>query len=491
MKKILFYLIISLVIVACKTSKQEEIKPLNSFTTFTNLIDEYAQNTLSKKNINSLAIAVYKDGNIYHNYYGEVDKGSNTPPNDSTLYEIASISKVFVGTLAAKAVLEGKIALEDDIRKHLDGDYQNLEFKGHPIRIKNLLTHTLGFKNKTPKDLSVVLKKSRAGYYQDRTIDYGMEDLLQELKLMDLDKKPGTFYEYNSVGPELIAYILEKIYQQPYRDILKELLVELKMNHTYLKDFDQHKKHLINSYRDGQLAPLDRNPLLGGAAGLITSLPDLAKFMKFQLESTQPVIKEATRSLFIDEDEDEELGYLWDLGTGKEEGFYYQKTGTSMGTQSGLLVCPGSNYGMILIMNNVSDAAFNDWVNLYNRIESDLIVYPKINLVSMLQTEFINNTQDAIQKYKALMSESGKYYTSPGRLNSLGYVLLGHKKIKDAIKVFELATAEYPENANLFDSLGEAYFMDENYEKALISYKKSLELNPSNKNAQAFIEKMK
>lgn len=42
-------------------------------------------------------------------------------------------------------------------------------------------------------------------------------------------------------------------------------------------------------------------------------------------------------------------------------------------------------------------------------------------------------------------------------LNTMGYVLLAERKIADAVRVFELVTAIYPESANAHDSLGDAY----------------------------------
>ena len=44
----------------------------------------------------------------------------------------------------SKAVLEGGIKLEDDVRLYLKGDYSNLEYNNTPIKVKNLLTHTSG-----------------------------------------------------------------------------------------------------------------------------------------------------------------------------------------------------------------------------------------------------------------------------------------------------------------------------------------------------------
>lgn len=474
--------------IATDTSSKAEEMP---FKKLTHLIDQYAENELAKGNVHSFAVAIYRDGNVYHNYYGEIDKGAQNKPDDNTLYEIASISKVFAGSLAARAVLEGKIKLEDDIRKFLPGEYPNLEFEDSPITIRNLLTHTLGFKTKNPVKLEAVNRKIQEGYYENRPFDYDISDFLDELKSVELDKKPGTFYEYNSVGSELVAYILENMYNKTYKDLLQDFLNELKMENTYLQEYQNHKKHLINCYTDsGKLAPVDKNPLLGGGYGILTTLPDLIKFMKFQLESDSPLIKESRRILYED-DGDNVMGYLWqDMGIGKEEGFYYSKTGDSYGIRSGLLICPDSNYGQIVIINNKSDAAHDDWEILFNKIETDLIKFPRINLKSIVKAQFLDAPQAAKQQFKLLSRNEGLYFNNnlEYALNSLGYDLLyADKKVNKAIEIFEFATKEFPENANLFDSLGEAYFVNKEFGNALLNYKKSLELNPGNENAKKYI----
>lgn len=473
------------------TDSSGKAKPFKSLT---HLIDQYAENEVAKGNIHSLAVAIYRDGSVYHNYYGEIDKGAQNKPDDITLYEIASISKVFAGSLAARAVLEGKIKLEDDIRTFLPGEYPNLEFENTPISIRNLLTHTLGFKTKNPVKLEAVNRKIQEGYYENRPFDYGTSDFLEELKSVELDKKPGTYYEYNSVGSELVAYILEQVYNRKYRDLLQDFLNELKMENTYLQEYQNHKKYLINSYTDsGKLAPADKNPLWGGGYGMLTTLPDLIKFMKFQLESDNPLIKESRRILYED-DGDNVMGYLWqDMGTGKEEGFYYSKTGDSYGVRSGLLICPDSNYGQIVIINNKSDAAHDDWETLFNKIETDLIKFPRINLKSIVKAQFLDDLEAAKQQFNVLSGREELYFNNnlEYALNSLGYDLMyADKKVNEAINIFEFAIKEFPENANLFDSLGEAYFINEEYDNSLLNYKKSLELNPGNENAKKYISEI-
>ncbi|MCC9074087.1 beta-lactamase family protein [Flavobacterium sp. F-65] len=85
-----------------------------------------------------------KDGKIYTKHYGEIDKEKGNKAINETLFEIASTTKVFTGILVANVPLEGKLKLDNDIPKYLNEEFQNLEFKESPIKIKNLITHRSG-----------------------------------------------------------------------------------------------------------------------------------------------------------------------------------------------------------------------------------------------------------------------------------------------------------------------------------------------------------
>jgi tetratricopeptide (TPR) repeat protein len=77
-----------------------------------------------------------------------------------------------------------------------------------------------------------------------------------------------------------------------------------------------------------------------------------------------------------------------------------------------------------------------------------------------------------------------------GVLNALGYDLLLAGRTEDAINVFILNVETYPEYANGYDSLGEAYMKNGDNERAIENYRKSLDLNPGNTNAQDMLEKL-
>jgi tetratricopeptide (TPR) repeat protein len=98
---------------------------------------------------------------------------------------------------------------------------------------------------------------------------------------------------------------------------------------------------------------------------------------------------------------------------------------------------------------------------------------------------FIVTTQGigpGIQAYRSL-EQSPDFLVTEVQLNTLGYRLLGLKRVPEAIEVFKLNVAAYPRSANAYDSLGEAYLTHGDREEAIRSYRRSLELNPQNANA--------
>ena len=73
-------------------------------------------------------------------------------------------------------------------------------------------------------------------------------------------------------------------------------------------------------------------------------------------------------------------------------------------------------------------------------------------------------------------------------LNSLGYTFLQQGKTEEAISVFIVNTKLFPDIENTFDSLGEAYLKAGNKELAIENYRKALDMNPNNKNAEKILK---
>ena len=101
------------------------------------------------------------------------------------------------------------------------------------------------------------------------------------------------------------------------------------------------------------------------------------------------------------------------------------------------------------------------------------------------------NLSEATDLYRSLLErDPAAPAIAENRLNRLGYQYLSQNQPEDALAVFRLYVALYPDSANAHDSLGEALMTAGHLDAAIASYRKSIELNPANGNAVAMIEKI-
>jgi len=99
---------------------------------------------------------------------------------------------------------------------------------------------------------------------------------------------------------------------------------------------------------------------------------------------------------------------------------------------------------------------------------------------------------DAVNEYNRLKSSSPDDYDfSEGQLNMLGYQLLMRQRIDDAVEIFKLNMANFPESFNVYDSYAEALMAKGDTALSIANYEKSLELNPENNNAVEMLKRLR
>jgi len=90
----------------------------------------------------------------------------------------------------------------------------------------------------------------------------------------------------------------------------------------------------------------------------------------------------------------------------------------------------------------------------------------------------------ALKQYKeAKQNQADAFLFAPGQLNVVGYKLLQHGKVKEALEFFKLNVESYPDKALVYNSLGDAYLANGDKEQATKNFKKSLELDGANTSA--------
>jgi tetratricopeptide (TPR) repeat protein len=92
---------------------------------------------------------------------------------------------------------------------------------------------------------------------------------------------------------------------------------------------------------------------------------------------------------------------------------------------------------------------------------------------------------------KGLGSKLRSVLTHEGELNAAGYVFLRRGDIKEAITIFRVNVYLYPQSANCFDSLGEAYAIGGFKEKSIMAYEGALKLDPTNEYVKKQLEALR
>jgi CubicO group peptidase (beta-lactamase class C family) len=215
------------------------------------------------------AVGVARNGApILTKAYGMADLERDVSATPATIYEAGSVSKQFTATAIILLAQQGKLSLDDDIRKYLP----EIPYYGATIRIRHLLNHTSGL-----RDWGSVA--SIAGWGRSlRTHNHAhVIDILSRQR--GLNFPPGDQYSYSNSGYNALAVIVDRVSGMPFAEFSKRFIFEpLGMTHTQWRDdWTRIVKGRALAYTTrGNGFAID-NPIenVHGNGGLLTTVGDL------------------------------------------------------------------------------------------------------------------------------------------------------------------------------------------------------------------------
>lgn len=340
-----FYLIglISLSVIISCTKKDELNKEL------THKVDSLFQKWDNDYSPGA-AVAILKDGElIFKKGYGMANLEYGIPISPSSIFHIASNSKQFVAFCIVLLELEGKLSLNDDIRKFLP----ELPDFGEKITIKNLIHHTSGL-----RDQWQLLNIS--GTRIDDVIK--QDHILRLVKNQErLNFEPGSRYLYCNTGYTLLAEIVKKVSGQSLREFAAAKIFQpLGMRNTHFHDnYKEIVKNRTYSYSPKDSISFE-NSILSystvGATSLFTTVEDEAKWLNNYF-TTEIGGKDAIDQMYelgITNSGDT-LEYAFALRIDTYKGYKrIGHSGSDAGYRSYTIRFPERNLGLI-VFSNVSD----------------------------------------------------------------------------------------------------------------------------------------
>ncbi|KGE15721.1 serine hydrolase domain-containing protein [Sphingobacterium deserti] len=324
-------------------SNVEKVSPLDFY------IDSLASSYVKKGDAQSLAIAIFHQNDYKTFFYGETEKGNQTLPTETSLYEIGSITKVFTAVLLADLVTKNMLELDDTISKFLpDSVAQNPAIQG--ITFKQLANHT----SSLPR-LADNWNKVAGFNERDPYAAYDRKALFSFLKNFKGGKNPGEEYEYSNVGFGLLGELISIITKKPYIQYLQEtVLTPLQMTGTLEKVDAKKQQAFLKVYdAEGNETPLWNWKAMVGAGGLKSNAKDLTLFaveqFKMPLEDLQKAMA-LTREFTFFTPNNMDIGLAWHMSM-LDGIIYFRHTGGTAGSSSFIGLSPDTKTSVVVLSN--------------------------------------------------------------------------------------------------------------------------------------------
>jgi CubicO group peptidase (beta-lactamase class C family) len=282
--------------------------------------------------------------------YGRLSATDERVPDGDTVFELASIGKVFTGILLAQAVMNGEVQLDDPISMYLPEGVTAPEYEGRSITLLDLATHTSGLS-----------WPSIAPTHSSYTLD----QMYAFLSRYRLTRAPGSSWQYSGFGFGLLGNLLVSAAgEEDYEALLVERITRpLGMDSTHIGLTPDMRSHLAPPH-DASLAPsssLDAPTFAGAGAGLRSTVNDMLKFLAANMGLTgtelQPALQLANTAQ-RPSDGNDYIGLGWDLHE-SGNGIHWHP-GKNPGYYSYLGWDPQRKIGVVVLTNaaiNIGDIA--------------------------------------------------------------------------------------------------------------------------------------
>ena len=300
------------------------------------------------------AVLVVQNGKIVHRRgYGMANLEHGIPIGPETVFDIASVSKQFCGLAIAMLAEQGKLSLDDDVRKHVDWvpDF------GKKITIRHLLHHASGLRD-WPGALRI------AGWRFDDVISF--QQILNLIRHQrDLNFEPGAEYLYSNTGYNLLAHVVEKVSGQSFAKWTKAHIFDpLGMKHTHFHD--DHSRVVENravayAQKRGRAAAsrwrnIGNHLTALGSSSLYTTIDDLGRWI-LNFETYKVAGKKALEAMHTRGklNNGRRIAYCYGVSTGNYRGLRTVSHGGSWaGFKATLIRFPKQRFAVVVLANTAA-----------------------------------------------------------------------------------------------------------------------------------------
>lgn len=466
------------------------------------------------------SVLVMEKGNIlYQKSFGYADIKNKVPNSASTLFQLASVSKIFTSVAVLQLCEKKKLELKDKFSKYFP------DFPYPEVTVGQLLSNTSGIPN-----IDEVFFRLRR---MNPDTVFTLHDVIPALKSenLPLNFEPGRTWDYSNTNFVLAALLVEKVSGEPYENYLsKHIFKPAKMAAAFQKKSGESlsgkpgvaynyawpyvssaipsrvDSFVINYYRiQYQTLPSE------GDGNVYASVSDLANFAtalkKGDLLSPgsvkllfSPSIRNNGKKVILRGVGSEigEIGdFYWGLGNrislDSSLGQVIWLSGGMPGCRTNVILNQSKDQVLVWLDNKESRSAMDNIFEAFN------IITGRPAKVKKAKTHIANGYGQLLDKtgpdaafahLVQMVQDTMNYVSDENEMNELAYEFFNFNKPDLAFEVFRSAIFLFPNSDNLYNSYGELLVKASKKEEAIIMYKKSLSLNPENEDSKSALEQL-
>lgn len=224
--------------------------------------------------------------------FGRIASDGEDIPDEHTVFEIGSVTKVFTCLILAQLVEEGQLSLDTPVNELLPADARLPDHEGEPIRLADLATHTSGLP-RLPSNLAPDLLLWPNNPYAH----YTTERLYAAVRSTELLAPPGKEYRYSNFGVGLLGHVLALQAGEDYETLVERRICRpLGLNDTTVTFRDGKERRTAKGHRGAGVPVPDWDiPVLTGAGGLRSTVHDLLRFAEAQIDPDSTPFPQAVR----------------------------------------------------------------------------------------------------------------------------------------------------------------------------------------------------
>lgn len=421
------------------------------------------------------AVLVAENGKvIYKDAFGLANREWNIPNRLDTKFMIGSVSKPLTAVLMLIQVQKGLVGLDKTIDNYLP------EFKNKPaakVTIRQLLSHTSGIPNyDIIKDFFPRI--SRQHYSREEYIKVFIDSPLAFI--------PGTHYAYSSWGYFTLGYIMERVTNKTYAqlmadDIFKKLNMVNSGSYYHTQIVPNRATGYDYSFGGYTSSDFRDQSNTMGTGDIYSTVEDLFKF-HLALSDNSLLNKELTAAMFTPGIELAQYGYGWFNKQFKYTPVDSVASNFHLGMTEGFISfirrIPANNSVVVILCNSSPTDFFGITNNLYKVLYNKPVSLKQPVHKRMETIIERSGAAKAVDEYKKMKADTAHYYIDWISMNFIAQQLYDLKRFEAATIIAENNVAEFPDKDLVMVTMGNIYAALNKKEDAIRYYKKALAITP-------------